>query len=358
VELSPIEEVEAASRRSESVDDAPASVTIIPSQELRALQQPTVWEAVRGVRGVYLSNDTGYPTVGFRGFGRPGDYGNRVLVTVDGQPMNDNWVSSSYTSFDLRTDLEDIERIEIVRGPGSVLYGTGAFTGVINLVTRRDAPTSAEFGVSESGDGMSRARARANVKLGEDSGVWTSVAGGHSQGRDFFFPEMASGSAPNVGGYSRGVDGLDAATVAGRIWWKSLTAQWSYNTQTKQLPAGEFKTLLGDARTRQTDDRAMLEARFEPKIGPWLESLTRAHFNYYTYDGHFASTPDLGGLGESAYEGMWVGLEQRVVVTPVKALGVTAGGEVQAHVMAKQHNQDELNGVTLNTSDTFRVGAG
>ena len=239
-----------------------------------------------------------------------------------------------------------------------MLYGTGAFSGVINLVTRRDAPTGAEFGVAQSGDGMSRARARANINFDKDSGVWTSVAAGHSQGRDFYFPEYVSSTAPNVAGYARGVDGLDAATWAGRIWWKSLTAQWSYNTQTKQLPTGQFNTLIGDGRTRQSDNRAMFEARFEPKLGDAVESLTRVHWNYYTYEGYFASTPDQGGLQQQDYTGMWVGAEQRVVLSPAKPLRITVGGEFQDHLLAKQLTDDEVNGTTLNTSDTFRVAAG
>ena len=128
---------------------------------------PTIAEALRGVRGVYVSDDRSYPTVGFRGFGRLGDYGNRVLVLLDGQPTNDNWLGSSYVGYDARTDLEDIERIEVVRGPGSVLYGTNAFSGVINLVTRgAEGKSSGEVGVGTSDYGVGRARARYNVKLG------------------------------------------------------------------------------------------------------------------------------------------------------------------------------------------------
>jgi hypothetical protein len=57
---------------------------------------PTVAEAVRGIRGLYISDDRSYSTIGFRGYSRPGDYGNRVLVLLDGQPMNDNYIWSSY----------------------------------------------------------------------------------------------------------------------------------------------------------------------------------------------------------------------------------------------------------------------
>ncbi len=358
-QLVPREQVEAASRLSEAVEDAPASVSIVPLQELRALGLPTVWEAVRGVRGIYLNDDRGYPTIGFRGFGRPGDYGNRVLVLVDGQPMSDNWIWSSYVGNDFRTDLEDVERIEVVRGPGSVLYGTGAFSGVVNVVTRRNAPPGAEFGVGVSGDGFSRTRARANFAFGENAGAWTSFAAGHSQGRDFFFPELATSTPRAVGGHARGVDGFDVMTWTGRVWWKSLTLQWSYNAQTKHLPTGQFGTLLGDGRTRQTDTRAMVEARFEPKLGDRVESLTRAHANYYAFRANFATPPDAGGLLHQIYDGVWTGVEQRIAFLPASALRLTLGGELQLHTKARQLNTNEVDPrPTLDTDNHFTIAAG
>src|SRR5205085_11302639 len=123
-------EVSAASRTPEPGQDAPSSASIVPSAELRGMGYAPISAALRGVRGAYLTDDRHYTPVGFRGFSNLGDYGNRVLVLVDGHPLNDNYVGSSYVGFDARTDLEDVERIEVVRGAGSVLYGTGAFFGV------------------------------------------------------------------------------------------------------------------------------------------------------------------------------------------------------------------------------------
>ena len=149
------DEVIAASRVAERAEDAPSSVTILPRRELRVFAYPTVVEALRGVRGSFGRYDGAYATIGFRGLGRLGDYGNRVLTLVDGQPVIDNWLGSSYVGFDGRVDLDDIERIEVVRGPGSVLYGTSAFSGVINLVTRPgDGRRGSEMGLSAHGDGV------------------------------------------------------------------------------------------------------------------------------------------------------------------------------------------------------------
>jgi outer membrane receptor protein involved in Fe transport len=335
--------VEAASRVSEPIEDAPASVSIVPNPELRAMHYPTVAEAVRGVRGVYVSDDRGYKSVGFRGFGRPGDYGNRVLVLIDGQPTNDNWIWSSYVGYDLRTDIEDVDRIEVVRGPGSLLYGTGAFSGVINVVTNaKELPEGREVGVSVADEGVARARARVTHRFDKDSGITTSIGGARSAGNDYFFPEYVPDGPPSVAGNARGLDGFRAGTITGRYWYKAFTVQWYANTHDKTLPTGEFDSTFGDGRTHQSDTRAFVEAKFEPKITDQLESLTRAHWNYYAYRGKFAQNPANGGVEADDYDGSWAGLEQRFAYTPVKLVRVTAGGEGQYHYLAHQRTTNEL----------------
>jgi len=359
VELVGVAQVEAASRSTEAIEDAPGSVSIIPYQELRAMRYPTVAEALRGTRGVYVSDDRGYVSLGFRGFGRPGDYGNRTLVLLNGQPMNDDWLSSSYVGYDFRTDLDDVERIEVVRGPGSVLYGTGAFSGVVNVVTRgTDEPPGGEVGVSAVGDGVARARARAQTRFGDHGGAWTSVSVGHSSGRDFYFPEYAADGPPAVAGNARGVDGFDVATWGGQASWDWLKLQWSLNSHRKTLPTGEFQTLLGDADTRQTDTRGMAELRAEPKIAPWLEWLTRVYANYYGYRGHFAHAPENGGLEYDTFDGQWVGLEQRFVYKPIERVRVTVGGEVQGHFDVHQFTTTDVGGVQVDDTRNFSLFAG
>src|SRR5450432_2015436 len=159
---------------------------------------PTIAEAIRGVRGIYLSNDDTYVSTGVRGFSRPGDFGNRILVLLDGHPTNDDWVGSSYVGFDARVDIDDVERIEVIRGAGSVVYGNGAFFGVINLVTRsKDEPTHAELAVSTALT-AGRARATAVWHADNDAGLWVSVAGAKSAGIDRFYPEYVS--TPGMGG--------------------------------------------------------------------------------------------------------------------------------------------------------------
>src|SRR4029077_5104529 len=136
-----------------------ASITIITAEQIRALGYLTLAEALRSVRGVISSNDRTYEAIGVRGLSPPGDYTKRVLVLVDGHPYNDIVAGQGYVGHDLDVDLENVERIEVVRGPGSVLYGTGAPFGVVNVVTRRPPPGAAASAASQVGTlGMNDAR--------------------------------------------------------------------------------------------------------------------------------------------------------------------------------------------------------
>lgn len=339
-QLRQVEEVEAASRTAEAVEDAPGSVSIIPGQELRAMGYPTVTEALRGVRGLYVSDDSNYTTIGVRGFARLGDYGNRVLTLLNGQALNDDWLGSSFLGYDALVDLEDVERIEVVRGPGSVLYGTGAFSGVVNIVTRgRPTTLGAGLGAATQEDGLFRARVTANLPISQDVGGWVTVAGAHSQGRDHRYPELvtpptisAAGLDPGFDGVSRESDSMDAGMVTGGFFADAFTLRYHANFRRKSFPSGSLATLIGDPTTEFTDGRGFVEAKFEPKIGASLQSLTRAVLNHYRFDGTYSYVGDPEPQkSNERFLGWWGTFEQRLVYSPIEELRLTAGGEVQIH---------------------------
>ncbi|MBL0194173.1 MAG: TonB-dependent receptor [Myxococcales bacterium] len=366
-ELLELDEVAAASRSLESVEDAPASVTIITGAELRAMGYPTISEAVRGVRGMYLSDDRNYEAVGVRGFSRPGDYGNRILVTIDGQSTNDNYAGSSLVGFHARVDLDDIDRIEVVRGPGSVLYGTGAFFGVINLVTRsRQVRTHGEVAGGTALDGVGRARATGVLRLGEDGGVWTSLAIARSGGRDFYFPEYRNdprATDPELGadglpsdGNVRNADGFSAGSIGGRAWWRFITVQWMLSHRTKSIPTGAYESVLGDPRSKVRDTRGLVELRVEPNLGKRVESLSRVHLNLYNYYGTYGSDPR-PSLETEVFYGKWIGGEQRLVLKPADSLRITVGAELIGHLQARQFAADASQ-VYTNRNDPYMNAAG
>jgi len=329
LKLIPLRQVAAASRFTESIDDAPSSVTIIDGQELRAFGYPTLWEALRGVRGVALSNDRTYQSASIRGLGEPNDYGNRMLVLQDGAVLNDNLLNSTYIGSDGRPDLQDVERIEVVRGPGSLLYGANAMSGVVNIVPKaKDAPNSGHGAIGTYDNAVIRGRLGFHYNFTRKVGMSASLAASRSDGFD---SPVALAGAPGPPSVANGVDFHRAYGTAGRFWVGPVTMQWSYNQNKHHVPIGAYGALFNDPRTFLFDRRVLGEVRYEPQLTRTLQLLLRTHANHYDYDGEYIFKC---GRQTETLRGTWFGGESRLLWTPGKGLRVTVGGEVQGHVVA------------------------
>ncbi|APR80285.1 TonB-dependent receptor [Minicystis rosea] len=358
LELTPLRQVSAVSRYEESIEDAPSSVTVIDGQELRAFGYPTIAEALRGTRGIYISNDRAYYSAGVRGLGEPNDYGNRLLVLSDGASLNDNILSSSYIGSDARPDLHDVDRIEIVRGPGSLLYGTGAFSGVVNLVPRaKDEPSSVHVGAGTYDNAVARGRAGFHYNFTPKVGIWASVSGARSDGVDVAIPLIDPGRG-TVTQTANNVDHFRSGSTAGRFWAGPLTVQWFFTSRDQQIPVGVFQSQFNDHRTSWLDRRYLLEVRFEPKVSENVQIFTRAHANRYVFGGSYANGKSADDLSTENYYGTWFGGEARVVFSPIKQLRFTIGGEGQAHVQASIEGSYPNESPYIDLKKQYGFGAG
>ncbi len=274
--LDPIFTVTAASRFAQDVAEAPASVNVIPQEELRAFGYQTVLESLEGLRGVFTTNDLSYEYLGVRGFGRLGDYGNRVLVTLDGHRMNDNIFGASQLNDDFLSDIEDVTRIELVRGPGSALYGSNAIFGVINVVTKGAEDEITNHAAVSANEGFFRARASGGMKK-DDRGFFVSAAGTYGHRRTFFFDEFANDDFS--GGFSDN-DDTYTRTLSGKAWSGDFVIQGHYHERDRSVPTGFFDTRLGDDRARTFDRRAFLEARYVGEVNDTRLNL-RAFYDHY-----------------------------------------------------------------------------
>src|ERR1700685_811386 len=99
----------------QTLQDAPASVTVITAEDIRKYGYRTLGEALAAVRGFYGTNDRSYETVGVRGFSLPGDYDSHILVMVNGHNMADNIFNYMlYAGDDFPIEMNLIKQIEII----------------------------------------------------------------------------------------------------------------------------------------------------------------------------------------------------------------------------------------------------
>ena len=352
--LRPLQEVTAASRQTQAVEDAPASVSILSAQEIRAFGYGTLYEALGGTRGLYLSNDRVYESIGVRGFARPGDNGTRLLLTLDGHSLNDNQIGASYVGTDVLPSLHDVERIEGVRGPGSALYGSNAFFGVVNVVTReRDSTRPSHVSLAATAPTGARARASASGRLGERGGWWLSADGVLAQGEPPY-PEPTKGVSSTEAAWA---DSSTAAGARAKLWAGDFTLQAYANHRDKRIPTGAFFTVPSSPLAHSADTRAFLEARYEPKLGQRAQLFLRASVDRYDFAGDYPYAEDGDVLVYSdTWQGTWSGAEARLVARPHRALGLTVGAAATAQLQAELRGQ-EGEDVYLSESPTSEEAA-
>ena len=314
--------VRAASKSLLSVDEAPASVTVITREELQSFGYQTLAEAVQAVRGVFLSNDRVYTYIGIRGFSPAGDLNTRIAILWDGHVMNDVWAGQGFAARDLDVDLNEIDRIEVIRGPGSALYGTGALFAAINCVPRDSlGDKHVEGTVAAGGQGGVSARATGSMK-GEAASILLSAAGFTAKGAEVTdFPE---------GGLVNGIDGERSigASMRAKAGGFTLSAKW--NQRRKEIPNSALGATFGVPGTKYADARGFAELRYEKdfsrvSIGARLSyDASRFRGVYAVSEGTEAIRydQDIGG-------GDWLGLELRARIRLFGENFLTVGFEGQ-----------------------------
>jgi iron complex outermembrane recepter protein len=159
-------EVTTLSRSGRPLSQSAAAVTVLTQEDIRRSGATTIPEALRNVPGLSVARQTANQwAISARGFNS--SLANKMLVLIDGRMVYSRLHSGVY--WDIQDMLlENIERIEIVRGPGGATWGSNAMNGIINIITKNSKDTqgtllSAQYGTEEAGGG-----ARYGGMVGED----------------------------------------------------------------------------------------------------------------------------------------------------------------------------------------------
>lgn len=336
--------VYAASRHEQKSSEAPSWVSIVTSDDIRKYGYRTLEDLLKSVPGFYVINDRNYSYVGVRGFGRPGDYNTRILLLVDGHRVNDTVFDMAAIGTDFIVDVDLIDRVEIIRGPSSSLYGSNAFLGVINVVTRRGKNVG---GVEVSVDSGSFETYRGRLTYGKTYGNGLDlIASGtlyDSKGDDLFFPEFDDPATND--GVAAGRDGDKFGSAFASLSWRDFTFQAAYVDRKKDIPTASFDTVFNDPRNRTEDKRYYADLKYEGKAGEKTDLMARFFYDWYWYAGHYIyedaavnpTPPFLYDFQDEATNAWWGG-EVKLLRTLFTSHRVTAGTEVRRNNQRRQKN--------------------
>jgi iron complex outermembrane receptor protein len=159
------QEVTSAAKKNQKYAEVPASISTITAEEIRRSGAMSVPEALRLIPGVEVARiDNTQWAISIRGFNSV--YSNKLLVLIDGRSIYSTLFSGVYWDTE-DVVLEDIERIEVIRGPAGTIWGANAVNGVINIITKSAKDT---VGALVSGGGGSEDRAFGTARYGADLG--------------------------------------------------------------------------------------------------------------------------------------------------------------------------------------------
>lgn len=338
-----VESVYAASRHQQKVTEAPASITVITSDDIQKYGYRTLAEVLRSVRGFFVTYDRDYNYLGVRGFNRPGDYGSRVLLLIDGHRVNDNIFESAMTGTEFPLDLDLIDHIEIIRGPNTSLYVASAFLGLVNVVSKRGRLVGSPELSTEAGS-FGSYKGRASYGASFNNGLEMLLSGSYytSQGpQRLYFSEFDNPADNN--GIAVNADDDQSQQLFGNFFYRNFKLQALYSSREKGVPTASYATSFNDPRTRTTDIRSYLDLRYERKLSADTDFMGRLYLDQYEYHGvnaYFDSISNSTYLNEDLSRGKWAGVELSVSRRVLEKHRVSAGAEFRRNFLQEGSNYD------------------
>ncbi|HMJ51769.1 MAG TPA: TonB-dependent receptor [Polyangiaceae bacterium] len=193
--------VTTASKSLETGTTAPATSTSITAEELRRFGIHSLDEAIDFLSlGVVTANPLRDPDIGSRGVLMTGDRGNHILLLINGHSVNEPLYGSAQFGRGMGVPMEMIDHLEVVIGPGSVLYGSSAMFGVINVITKRAKDFAGTHVIAETEVGKSyRVGAGAGYQLGRQTELTLGIGYYAQKGPTFHFGPQNFGTDDVIG---------------------------------------------------------------------------------------------------------------------------------------------------------------
>jgi outer membrane receptor for ferrienterochelin and colicins len=262
-----------ATKSPQVASEAPAIVTVVTQEEIKTWGYKSVAEALNNVPGLYAIDDFLTPNFGVRGVNGGERSFNRIMkVMINGQSTSFRSNSTNAIGPEL-IPIEAVDRIEVVRGPSSALYGANAFLAVINIITKKG-----------TADQKGELLARGGASVAADLAKTTSDYGGEilltPTGEKWSFTAAASYLYANRSGYS--IPSESPAVKTGALYsGETLPGTVSSNDIARPLAVfGNFNYDVSKTFTLSTQ----LDYSHLSSYGEFLDFGTMTHRNFVVRD--------------------------------------------------------------------------
>lgn len=337
-----IPSVYGAVKYDQKVTEAPAAVTIITADQIKKYGYRHFTQILDSVPGFFTTNDRNYDYAGIRGFNRPGDYNSRVLLLIDNHRLNDAVFDQAPIGNDGPIDVDLIDRVEIIRGPSSSLYGTNAFFGVINVITKRGRDLK---GLEVSGEAGTFDSYKSRMSYGNklNNGLEFLVSGSYldSAGpRDLFYKEFNDPATNN--GHAIKNDSENFQNFFGKASYGDFTLQGGYVSRKKKVPTASFGTMFNSGAEGTLDQRGYLDLKYHHEFASDLTLNVRGYYDRYYYRGDYPYDYPPPTLNQDRSLAQQAGTDLSVTKRLFNQHKVILGTEYRNQFQTNQNNKDDV----------------
>lgn len=284
-----VETVESVSKYAQSLKDVPADVTIITSDEIEKYGYRDISDILNAIPGFYMTYDRTMSNIGIRGFGRPGDYNSRVLLLVDGHPVNDDIYGTADINLSGPVDVDLISKVEVIKGPGYLYFGNNAVFAVINIVTKRPLEVDGLMLSTEAGSlSTYKGVATYGGTISDyDTVLHASYMDSKGKERIYFSEQEQTGSNNGI------VEDSDKSwhkTFYTKIKKDGFQIQGMFREYDKYVPTATNLTVFNDKTQHWNPNYSFIELSYKGILGNSLDYTVRGFYNsfeekfYYPYN--------------------------------------------------------------------------
>ncbi|NOT10869.1 MAG: TonB-dependent receptor [Methylococcaceae bacterium] len=321
-----IPSVYSASKYEQKVTKAPASISIVTGDEIKKYGYRNFGSILSSLKGFFNTNDRNYNYVGVRGFGLPGDYNSRLLLLIDGHRYNDNIYDSFNVDEGFPVDVDIIERVEVVRGPSSSLYGTSAVFGVINVITKRGRDQNG-FNLKTSYGTNDTYKTSFSAGNRFSNGLEAFVTGTYYDSSGYnrlFYKEFDAPDTNN--GFAEKSDEELARKLMAKLAFGDFSFQGLFVNRRKDVPTASFGTVFNSQMENTTDQAVFSELKYDHTFDNQLNLQSRISYNNFRYTGNYPTATDINK--EISY-GQWWRAELEATKVLWENHRITLGGQYQ-----------------------------
>jgi iron complex outermembrane receptor protein len=352
--------VSIATGSKQPITKAPSSATVITAEDIKAMGATDLDQVMETVPGVHVSRSVGNyaPVYAIRGINGTGTTNPQVLMLQNGIPMNTLYAGDKGTDWG-GLPLDNIARIEVIRGPGSALYGADAFAGVINIITKTAADTpGTEFGVRGGSFNSKNAWAQHGGKWGAvDAAAYLNV--GSTDGSKQIITQDAGrlhGATLAPGPVNTGYNSIDANLDLGYDKWRLDTAyKLRDNLGTGAGISSALDPLGKNRGERITSDLSWNDPNLSTN---WGAGFTGSYMHYAeTLDQNYQLFPPGTKLGANTFPNGMIGDPGRYE-QQIRLSAFTTYSGFTGHSLRVGLGHDDLNMYHTSTNKNYLLTSG